>query len=64
MAEPKAEADITYRNLDYSRYYKTEPNNYCFIIHCFGINNNKYPFTPNRFDIALGNYALRAQPTD
>ena len=40
---------------------KTESNN-CFIIHC--INNDKYIITPNQFDIALGNHALREQPTD
>ena len=56
---------------------KTESNN-CFIIHCFEENNDKriikaitvYFQTLNidiavrGLDIALGNHALRAQPTD
>ena len=56
---------------------KTESNN-CFIIHCFEENNDKriiaaitvYFQTLNidiavrALDIALGNHALRAQPTD
>ena len=56
---------------------KTESNN-CFIIHCFEENNDKriiaaitvYFQTLNidiavrTLDIALGNHALRAQPTD
>ena len=57
---------------------KTESNNF-FIIHCFKANNDKciitpqfifdtpysYFAVPNReLDIALGNHALRAQPTD
>ena len=29
----------------------------CFIIHCFEIDNDKYTFTRNRFDIALGLHA-------
>ena len=62
-AEPKAEADNTYRDLDYSGYPHTKSYN-CFIIHCFEINNDKYTVARNRFDIALGNHALRAQPSD
>ena len=31
--KPKAEADNTYRDFDYSGYQKTDSNN-CFIIHC------------------------------
>ena len=56
---------------------KTESNN-CFIIHCFKANNDKHIIAPNtvyfrhtmlyfavrELDIALGNHALRAQPTD
>ena len=42
---------------------KSKPNN-CFIIHCFEINTDKYTVTWNQFDIALGNHALCAQPTD
>ena len=39
-AEPKAEADNTYRDLDYLGLTKTESNN-CSIIHCFEENNDK-----------------------
>ena len=56
---------------------KTESNN-CFIIQCFKANNDKRTIAPNtvnfrepcsffavrELDIALGNHALRAQPTD
>ena len=42
---------------------ETKSNN-CFIIHFFEIDNDKYTVTRNRFDSALGNHALRAQPTD
>ena len=42
-AELKAEADNTYRDLDYPGYHKNKRQ-----IH--------------RFDITLGNHALRAQP--
>ena len=56
---------------------KTESNNF-FIIHCFKANIDKRIIAPNRVyfrhvcsyfavrerDIALGNHALRAQPTD
>ena len=52
---------------------KTESNN-CFIIHCFKENKDKLIMFKKRFDhpchitrdldIALGNQALRAQPTD
>ena len=62
-AEPKAKADETYRDLDYSGYQKTERNNF-FIIHYFKIYKDKYTIAWNRFDIALGNHALHMQPTD
>ena len=52
---------------------KTDPNN-CFIIHCFEENNDKriiaaitvyfQIFAVRALDIALGNHASRAQPTD
>ena len=42
---------------------KNKSNN-CFIIHCFEMNNDKCTVAWNQFDIALGNHALRAQPTD
>ena len=38
--KPKAEADNTYLDLDYSGYHKTESNN-CFITYCFEENNDK-----------------------
>ena len=38
--KPKASADNTYLDLDYSRDHKTESNN-CFIIHCFKENKDK-----------------------
>ena len=56
----------------------TESHN-CFTIHCFKENNDKRILAPNtvhfrqamfllrcrrELDIALGNHALRAQPTD
>ena len=42
-ADPKAEADNTYRDLDYLGFIiaKTEANN-CFIIHCFEESNDKH----------------------
>ena len=40
-AEPKAEADNSYRDLDYSGYQKTDSKN-CFISHCFEENNDKH----------------------
>ena len=45
---------------------KTESNN-CFIIHCFEENNDKRiiaAITVFFKHIALGNHALRGQPTD
>ena len=44
---------------------KTESNN-CFVIHCFEENNDKriIDVAVRELDIALGNHALRAQPTD
>ena len=59
-AEPKAEADSTYRDLDYLGYHKTESNN-CFIIHCFEQNNDKHTVTRN---LNCGNHALCAQPAN
>jgi len=52
---------------------KTESHN-CLIVHCFKENNDKRISAPNtvyfrqamflrELDIALGNHALRAQPT-
>ena len=46
-AEPKAEVDNTYMYQDYSGYHK----------------NRILKEINTQFDIALGNYALRAQPT-
>ena len=39
-AEPKAEADNVYRDLDYFGCQKKTESNNCFIIHCFEINND------------------------
>ena len=39
-AEPKAEADNVYRDLDYSECQKKNESNNCFIAHCFEINND------------------------
>ena len=39
--KPKAEADNTYRDLEYSGYHKKTESNYCFIIQCFKENNEK-----------------------
>ena len=33
LAEPKAEADNTNQDLDYSGYHKKSESNNCFIIH-------------------------------
>ena len=48
--ELKAEADNTYRDLDYSDITKTESNN-CFITHCFEMNNDKHTVAWNRFEL-------------
>ena len=47
-AEPKAEADDTYEDLDYLGYVsqKTESNN-CFFVHCFEENNDKHSVARN-----------------
>ena len=45
-AKPKAEADNTYRDLDYLGCHKTESNN-CFSIHCFEENNDKHTIARN-----------------
>ena len=61
-------------SLTISDINKTESHN-CFIIHCFRANNDKRVIASNtvyfrqamflrEVDIALGNHALRAQPTD
>ena len=42
---------------------ESESNN-CFIIHYFKENNDTPPLTSCELGIALGNHALRAQPTD
>ena len=39
-AELKAEADNTYRDLDYLGHHKNRI--YCFIIHCFEENNETH----------------------
>ena len=39
-AEPKAEADNVYRDLDYSGCQKKNQSNNCFIAYCFEINND------------------------
>ena len=39
-AEPKAEAENTFRDFDYLGYPKKQIY-YCFIIHCFEENNDK-----------------------
>ena len=59
----KAKAGDTTKTLITPDIAKTKSNN-CFIIHCFEINTDKYTVTWNQLDIALGNYALCAQPTD
>ena len=47
LAEPKAEADNTNQDLDYSGYHKKiEPNN-CFIIHCIEENKDKHSIAWN-----------------
>ena len=56
-AEPKTEADNTYRDLHYLGYHKIR-------IHCFEGNNDKHAVAPNLNDIVVGNHALREQPTD
>lgn len=48
--EPKAEADNTNRDLDYSDITKTESND-CFIAHCFEMNNNRHTVARNRFEV-------------
>ena len=42
---------------------KARSNN-CFVIQCFEIYTDKCTVAWNQFDIALGNHALCAQPTD
>ena len=64
-AEPKAEADNTYWDLDYLVYHKPESNN-CFIIHCFEENNDKRTIARklNYIDIGIRIHALCLQCTD
>ena len=45
-AKPKAEADNTYRDLDYFDITETESND-CFIIHCLEENNDIHTFARN-----------------
>ena len=62
-AEPKAEDDNTYRDLDYLGYHKKRIS--LFIIHCLiEENNDKHTVARNRIDIVLGNHALHMQTTD
>ena len=69
--KPKAEADNTYRDLDYSGNHKTESHN-CFIIHCFKENDDERTVEEasrrdmffRRFVRDATHHALRAQPTD
>ena len=63
-AKPKAEADNTYRDLDYLGYHKNRIYYNCFIIHCFEENSDKHTVAGNWFNIVIQNHALRAQPTD
>ena len=52
-AEPKAEADSSNQDLDFSGYHKkNEPDN-CFIIHCFEENKANTASHGIQFDIAL-----------
>ena len=65
-AKLKAEGDNTYRGLDYLGYPakpKSDNINYCFIIHCFEENNDKYTIARNMNNV-IGNHALPTQPTD
>ena len=60
-AEPKAKADNTYRDLDYSGCHKTR--NYVLIVYYTyivmkGITTNT-PSHGTKFETALGNHALR-----
>ena len=61
-AEPKAEADNTYLDLDYLDITKTE-SNCCFIIHCSVENDNKHTVARNLIytcNIVVGiNHALQ-----
>jgi len=70
----KVEVSVISRSRRLRLITLTETNN-CFIIHCFKENNDKRVIAPNtvyfrqavfsrELDIALGNRALRAQPTD
>ena len=63
ISRAEGQADNITETLIIPDITKTESNN-CFIIHCLEINKDKYTVARNRFDIALGNYALRVQPTD
>ena len=38
-------------------------SNNCFIVHCFEENTDNTASHGTQFEIALGNHALRSQPT-
>ena len=49
-AEPKAEADNTYRDLDYLGYHKNHANLIIvllLLLHCFEENNDKHTVARN-----------------
>ena len=48
-AEPKAEADNTYRDLDYLGYHKNRANLIIvlLLLHCFEENNDKHTVARN-----------------
>ena len=60
-AELKAEADNTYRDLDNFRLLQ-KPN--LIIVLLYIVLKKKRQTHCTQFNIALGNHALRAQPTD
>ena len=63
-AEPKAEADSTNRDLNYLGYLI---NRIILLILLLYIVLKKITTTPSQgtwIDIAMGNHALRVQPTD
>ena len=62
-AKQKAKANKTCQDLDLLDITKAESNN-CFIILCFDKKNDKNTVAWNWIDLAVGNPALRMQPTD
>ena len=42
ISQAEAEADNSYRDLDYLGYHKNRIYYNCFIIHCFEENNDKH----------------------